>query len=94
MDSGYLVLRTDDERFFRDWVRQASGPVFHFCAPLACARPFSDEMLAKAFQKFLSDHGIQTHIFAIEKQKLLRQVSPEPRRKRPQLPRIELRLRS
>jgi hypothetical protein len=94
MDSDCLVLRTSDHRFFRDWVRQKTGPVFHFCAPLACARPFSNQVLAKAFQRFLTDHGIQTDIFAVEQNKLLRQVSPEPRRKppRPRIePRIELR---
>lgn len=90
MDSDYLVLRTDDHRFFRDWVRQKTGPVFHFCAPLACARPFSNQVLAKAFQRFLTDHGIPTDIFAVGRNKLLRQVSPEPRRK--PRPRIEARI--
>ena len=78
-ETEYLVIRSADGRYFRDWERLKDGPRFYFCRPLVGARPFEKEheQLAKSFQRFLSDNGIASEIFVVKSNRLLKQIGRE-----------------
>ena len=90
-ETEYLVLRTEDGRFFCDWQQNKTKPIVKLCTPLVCARPFTNDLLAKSFQSFLENNGIKTKLFIVQGTRLLREWTrdrgPKPI-KRPR-PRIE-----
>jgi hypothetical protein len=70
----YFVLLASDGRYFRDWQRLKHGPVFHFCGPLACARPFTDKALATSFQRFLADNSVTAEVRSVRSNRLLKPI--------------------
>lgn len=74
----FLVLQTEDGRFFREWLCVKSKPEFRFVKHLAVARGFQNQVLAESFQRFLAVNGHSTTIFITEKNRLLKMYEPKP----------------
>ena len=77
----WLVLRTNEGRYFLEWLRLPSGPVFRWTYALACARrfPLRDRLLCESFRIFIrNNQGPETEAVPVENGRLIRVHEQKP----------------
>lgn len=66
----HFVLRLQEGRFYHDYQKIKHEIIFHWVGHLACAKPFTEIQLAKSFQRFLADNGVDAEILLVKNNRI------------------------